>query len=69
MLGTPEQNDVVERCNRTPKDMVRSMLSNLILLESLWEEALKMAMHIINMVLSKVVKEHPTNYELDVSLV
>lgn len=35
MLGMLEQNDVVERRNRTPMDMVRFILSICLLLESL----------------------------------
>ena len=41
MPGTPKQNGVVERRNRTLIDMVRSMMSNSTLLEFLWDEALK----------------------------
>ncbi|KAL6329146.1 hypothetical protein AAG906_011599 [Vitis piasezkii] len=36
MLGTPSQNGVAERQNRTLKDMVRSMISHSTLPESLW---------------------------------
>jgi len=35
MLGTPQQNDVSERRNRTLMDMVRSMLINLTIPVSL----------------------------------
>ncbi|KAL6328200.1 hypothetical protein AAG906_034343 [Vitis piasezkii] len=61
MLGTPEQNGVAERRNRTLIDMVRSMMSNSTLPEFLWGEALK-TIHILNRVPSKVVPKTP--YEL-----
>ncbi|RDX75092.1 hypothetical protein CR513_45074, partial [Mucuna pruriens] len=41
-------NGVTERRNRTLKDMVRSVISHSSLLESLWEEALKTAIYILN---------------------
>jgi len=41
MLGTPQQNSVTERCNRTLMDMVRSMLSNSMLPLSLWMHSRK----------------------------
>ncbi|RVW71665.1 Retrovirus-related Pol polyprotein from transposon TNT 1-94 [Vitis vinifera] len=62
MPGTPEQNGVAERRNRTLIDMVRSMMSNSTLPEFLWGEALKTAVHILNRVPSKVVPKTP--YEL-----
>ena len=62
MPGTPEQNGVVERRNRTLIDMVRSMMSNSTLPEFLWGEALKTIVHILNRVPSKVVPKTP--YEL-----
>lgn len=62
MPGTPEQNGVAERRNRTLIDMVRSMMSNSTLPEFLWGEALKTAVHILNRAPSKVVPKTP--YEL-----
>ncbi|RVW95242.1 Retrovirus-related Pol polyprotein from transposon TNT 1-94 [Vitis vinifera] len=62
MPGTPEQNGVAERRNRTLIDMVRSMMSNSTLPEFLWGEALKTAVHILNRVPSKAVPKTP--YEL-----
>jgi hypothetical protein len=56
-----QQNDVVERRNHTLMDMVH-MLSNSTLPLSLWMEALKTAVHIINRVSSKSVPKTP--YEL-----
>ncbi|KAK2971344.1 hypothetical protein RJ640_016808 [Escallonia rubra] len=48
--GTPQQNGVVERRNRTLMDMVRSMICQSTLPEFLWVEALKTAVHILNRV-------------------
>ncbi|RVW73223.1 Retrovirus-related Pol polyprotein from transposon TNT 1-94 [Vitis vinifera] len=60
--GTPQQNGVVERRNRTLLDMVRCMLSNSSLPEFLWGEALRTAAYILNQVPSKSVPKTP--YEL-----
>ncbi|KAM2628345.1 hypothetical protein TB2_001696 [Malus domestica] len=57
--GTPHQNGVVERKNRTLKDMVRSMLAHSQLPIFLWGEALKTANYILNRVPSKSVKLVP----------
>ena len=57
--GTPQQNGVLERCNRTLINMVRSMLSNSTLLVSLWMCALKTVMYLLNKVPSKVVPKTP----------
>lgn len=62
MPGTPEQNGVAERRNRTLMDMVRCMLCNSSLPEFLWGEALKTAAYILNQVPSKSVLKTP--YEL-----
>ncbi|GKA64215.1 putative zinc finger, CCHC-type containing protein [Tanacetum coccineum] len=62
MSGTPQQNGVAERRNRTLMDMVRSMLANSNLPEFLWTEALKTAVHILNRVPSKSVPKTP--YEI-----
>ena len=59
MPGTPEQNGVAERRNRTLMDMVRSMMSKSRLPESLWGEALKTAMYILNRVPSKPIPKTP----------
>jgi hypothetical protein len=53
MSGDPQQNGVTERCNRTLIDMVRNILSYSTLPISLWMEALKTNVHILNRVLSK----------------
>ena len=57
--GTPSQNGVAERRNRTLLDMVRSMLSNSSLPISLWPEALKTAAYILNRVPTKAVPKTP----------
>ena len=62
MSGEPQQNGVAERRNRTLMDMVRSMMSYSTLPVSLWMEALKTAIHILNRVPSKSVSK--TSYEL-----
>ena len=62
MPGTPKQNGVVERRNRTLIDMVRRMMSNSNLPKFLWGETLKTVVHILNRVPSKVVPKTP--YEL-----
>nr|GEX72729.1 UBN2_2 domain-containing protein [Tanacetum cinerariifolium] len=60
--GTPQQNGVAERRNRSLMDMVRSMLANSKLPEFLWTKELKMAVHILNKVPSKSVPKTP--YEI-----
>jgi transposase InsO family protein len=62
MPGNPQQNGVAERRNRTLMDMVRSMLSYSTLPISLWMEALKTTVHILNRVPSKSVPKTP--YEM-----
>ena len=57
--GTPQQNGVSERHNRTLLDMVRSMLINSNLPISLWMHALKTVMYLLNRVPSKVVPKTP----------
>ena len=67
MPGTSSQNGVAKRRNRTLKDMVRSMISHSTLPKSLWGEAIKTAVYILNRVPSKVVAKTP--YELARNLV
>ncbi|KAF7835240.1 Retrovirus-related Pol polyprotein from transposon TNT 1-94 [Senna tora] len=62
MPGTPQQNGVAERRNRTLMDMVRSMISHSCLPEFLWGDALRTAAYILNQVPSKSVENTP--YEL-----
>ena len=59
MSSSPDQNDVAEIRNRTLVDMVRSMLSNSNLPKFLWTDALKMTVHILNRVPTKVVPKAP----------
>jgi len=59
MHGTPQQNGVSEMHNRTLMDMVKSMLSNSILLISLWMYALKTVMYWLNKVPSKAIPKIP----------
>ena len=57
--STPQQNGVAERRNRTLMEMVRSMMSYSSVPFSLWGEALKTAMYILNRVPSKAVSKTP----------
>ena len=58
--GTPQQNRVAERRNRTLQDMVRSMLSYSSLPISFWGYAIETAMYLLNLVPSKTVPKTPT---------
>jgi len=62
MPDKPSMNGVAERRNRTLTDMVRSMISHSSLPKSLWGEALKTTVYILNRVPSKAVNKIP--YEL-----
>ena len=57
--GTPQQNGVAERRNRTLLEMVRSMMSYSTLPVSFWGYALNTAMHLLNLVPSKSVPKTP----------
>ncbi|RDX66046.1 hypothetical protein CR513_55231, partial [Mucuna pruriens] len=59
MLGTPQQNGVSKRHNRTLMNMVRSILSNSSLPLSLWMYTLKFSMYLLNKVPSKAVPKIP----------
>ncbi|GJW49684.1 putative ribonuclease H-like domain-containing protein [Tanacetum coccineum] len=60
---TPQQNEVVERRNRTLIEAARTMLANSKLLTTFWAEAVNTACYVQNRVL--VVKPHnKTPYEL-----
>jgi transposase InsO family protein len=59
MPGTPQQNGVAERRNRTLMDMVRSMISNSQLPLFLWSEALKTTVYVLNRVSSKAIPKTP----------
>ena len=62
MLGSPSKNDASERRNITLKDMVRSMINQSTLPESLKGEALKIVAYILNRVPTKAAIKTP--YEL-----
>ena len=57
--GTPQQNGVAERRNRTMLDMVRSMMSYSSLALSFWGYALQTAVYILNVVPSKSIQHTP----------
>uniref|UniRef100_A0A1J3K4I8 Retrovirus-related Pol polyprotein from transposon TNT 1-94 n=2 Tax=Noccaea caerulescens TaxID=107243 RepID=A0A1J3K4I8_NOCCA len=57
--GSPWQNGVAERRNRTYLEMVRSMMSHANLPKSLWMDALRTAVYILNRVPSKAVPKTP----------
>ena len=62
MIGTPNENGIVERRNRTLKDMVRSMINHSTFPEPLWGKVVKTAVYILNKVPSNEVAKTP--YEL-----
>ena len=62
MPGSPHQNSIAERRNRTLMEMVRSMVNDSSVLVSLWMYALRTAAYILNRVPSKAVPKTP--YEL-----
>nr|GEV58286.1 hypothetical protein [Tanacetum cinerariifolium] len=55
----PQHNEVSDRRNRTPLDMVRSMMSQTTLPKSFWNYALETAASIINMVPTKKFEKTP----------
>jgi transposase InsO family protein len=57
--GTPEQNGVAERRNRTLLNMIRSMMCTSGLPKFLWGEALKTANYLTNRIPSKAVTKIP----------
>ena len=57
--GTPQQNGVVERRNRTLLDMVRSMMSYSSLPIPFWGYSLQTAVYILNVVPSKSIQSTP----------
>ncbi|KAJ8627717.1 hypothetical protein MRB53_021024 [Persea americana] len=57
--GSPWQNGVAERRNRTYMKMVRSMMSHANLPISLWMDALRTPVYILNRVPSKVTQKSP----------
>ena len=59
MPGSLSMNGVVERRNKTLKQMVRSMISHSNLPKSLWGEALKTTTYIVNRVPTKATAKTP----------
>jgi len=59
MYGSPQQNGVSERRNRTLVDMVRSMLSNSTLLIPFWMYDLKTTIYLMNRIPTKAVPKTP----------
>ena len=59
MPSSSNQNDVAKKRNWTLMDMIRSMLSNSKLPRSLWNEALKTVVYILNRVPTKAVPKTP----------
>ena len=62
MPGTPQQNGVAERRNRTLMVLIRSLLIYIIVHLFLWMHPLKIIAYLLNRVPSKVVSTTP--YEL-----
>ena len=54
--GTPQQNGVAERMNRTLVDKVRCMLCNAGLSKAFWAEAINYATHLINRLPSTAIE-------------
>ncbi len=48
IAGTPQQNGVVERQNRTVQQMARSMMKENDISQGFWVEAIHTAVHILN---------------------
>ena len=68
-LGTPQQNGVAERRNKTLLDMVRLMLSYSSLPISFWGFALETATYLLNLILLNRFLRHPLNCRTGASLV
>lgn len=58
--GTPQQNGVAEKKNRTHLNMVRSMLNYSSLPILFWGYALETTVYLLNLVPSKFVPKTPT---------
>jgi transposase InsO family protein len=69
MPGTPQQNGVAERWNRTLMNMVRSMLNYSNVPLSLWTYALRTAAYLINRIPNKAVLILLMNYGREGNLV
>ena len=62
ILGSPTMNDVVERWNRTLKDIVRSIICHFILPEPLRKETLNTAAYIVNRIPTKTTIKIPYEF-------
>ena len=62
MPVSPTMNGVVERRNRTLKDIVKSMIYHSTLLKSLWKETLKTVAYIFNRVSTKTTIKTPKEF-------
>nr|GEV79998.1 zinc finger, CCHC-type [Tanacetum cinerariifolium] len=60
---TPQQNGVVKRRNRTVVEMTRSMLKSMNLPNSLWAEAVRHAVYLLNRLPTKAVGGYLTKLE------
>jgi DNA-binding transcriptional MerR regulator len=63
ILGTPQQNGVVERQNRTVQQMARSMMNEKNIGQTYWVEAIHIAVHILNKA-HLIPHSDNTHYEL-----
>ena len=59
MPETPQQNSIAERRNRRLLNMVRCMLAHSTLLDFLWGNVLRIAVYILNQILSKSMPKTP----------
>lgn len=64
MQGTPIMNGVVERWSWILKNMVKSMINHTNLPNSLWGEALKTTIYILNRVPTKAIAKTLYDYGL-----
>ena len=62
MPRKPQQNGIIERCNRTLMDMSRSMMAHSQLPLTFWEEALTIANYLLNRVNTKSKDLTPYEY-------
>ena len=61
--GSPEQNGVAERMNRTIVEAARSMIAHAGLPNTYWAEAVATAAYVRNRTASNAIEEHITPYE------
>ena len=63
VLRTPQQNEVVERKNRTLQEMAKTMLNENNLLKYFWFEAVNTSCYVLNRILLRPIL-NKTPYEL-----